>query len=393
MDIVNIFQLLVLTLVIVAAINLIRYFSQDGSFADLWDRWGRGIAHSIKNMDYSSQREPNGKAGREIMMKLSKWIAGLIILFILVLSFGLVNVHPTEVAVEINKIAGKVNPIPKGVGYHFYNRWITDMVIYKVAARAYPSDTLASEEAKKYSLELKTNDGQNVEIDLTIIYALASKDVPLLHQQIGGNYEDQILLPQIRSEARLAIGSYSAEEIYQGKVRDEMQQAIKQKLVDVLARYPAIAIHDALIRHFAFSPEFERAIEQKKLAAQQIEINKNKAFAQEEEAKRQEAEARGMKLKALQEAEGRAQSAKIEADAARYKLEQEAAGNLAIFKANAEGQQLLANALGGGQNVVALKFAEKISEKLRIYGYPVGQQSTSIMDVSGMFGEMFKKGD
>ena len=105
------------------------------------------------------------------------------------------------------------------------------------------------------------------------------------------------------------------------------------------------------------------------------------------------AEARGMKLKALQEAEGRAQSAKIEADAARYKLEQEAAGNLAIFKANAEGQQLLANALGGGQNVVALKFAEKISEKLRIYGYPVGQQSTSIMDVSGMFGEMFKKGD
>ena len=323
-------------------------------------------------------------------MKIPGMVVALAVILLLVVSFGWVNVHPTEVAVEINKVAGKVNETPKSVGYHFYNRWITDMVIYKVAARAFPSDTLASEEAKKYSLELKTNDGQNVQVDLTIIYALDPNNVPLLHQQVGVNYEDQILLPQIRSEARLAIGSYSAEEIYQGKVRNEMQDAIKQKLNEVIAKYPALKIHDALIRHFSFSPDFERAIEQKKLAAQQVEINKNKALAQEEEAKRQEAEARGMKLKAVQEAEGRAQSAKIEADAEKYKLEQEAAGKLAVYKAEAEGKRLLSDALGGGQNVVALKFAENIPDKLRIYGYPVGQQSTSIMDVSGLFGEMFK---
>lgn len=323
-------------------------------------------------------------------MRLFGFLAFAGVLIFGVVSFGWVNVHPTEVAVEINKIAGKINETPMGVGYHFYNRWITDMVIYKVAARAYPSDTLASEEAKKYTLELKTNDGQNVEVDLTIIYALDSNAVPLLHQQIGSNYEDQILLPQIRSEARLAIGSFSAEEIYQGKVRDTMQQAIRQKLVDALSKYSAIQIHDALIRSFQFSPDFQRAIEQKKLAGQQVEINRNRALAQEEEAKRQEAEARGGKLKAIQEAEGRAQSAKIEADANRYKLEQEAAGDLARFKANAEGQKLLADAVGGGQNVVALKFAENISDKLQIYGYPVGQQTTSIMDVSGVFGPMFK---
>ncbi len=330
------------------------------------------------------------KMGGNMKMRLFGFLAFVGILVFGVVSFGWVNVHPTEVAVEVNKIAGKINDKPLGVGYHFYNRWITDMVIYKVAARAYPSDTLASEEAKKYTLELKTNDGQNVEVDLTIIYALDAQSVPLLHQQIGSNYEDQILLPQIRSEARLAIGSFSAEEIYQGKVRDTMQQAIRQKLIDALVKYPALHIHDALIRSFQFSPDFQRAIEQKKLAGQQVEINKNRALAQEEEAKRQEAEARGGKLKAIQEAEGRAQSAKIEADAHRYKLEQEAAGDLARFKANAEGQKLLADAVGGGQNVVALKFAENISDKLQIYGYPVGQQTTSIMDVSGVFGSMFK---
>ncbi len=383
-------RLFLLAVILAVGFNLIKFFMANENsrqfLFELWYRWFRGFNEWLKNTDYS-------KIKKEIKMKFSGALVALIALLILIVSFGWVNVHPTEVAVEINKIAGKVSETPKGVGYHFYNRWITDMVIYKVAARAFPPDTMASEEAKKYSLELKTNDGQNVQVDLTIIYALESKNVPLLHQQIGTNYEDQIILPQIRSEARLAIGSYSAEEIYQGKVRDEMQQAIKQKLVGVLVKYPAILIHDALIRHFSFSPEYERAIEQKTLASQQVEINKNKALAQEEEAKRQEAEARGMKLKTLQEAEGRAQSAKIEADAEKYRLEQEAAGKLAVYKAEAEGKRLLSDALGGGQNVVALKFAENISDKLRIYGYPVGQQSTSIMDVSGMFGEMFKKKD
>ena len=364
-----------------ALINLIQYFSRRPQLLrELWYHLS-GVTGNFNKP----------KLWEVVKMRLFGALAFFLIVLFVIVSFGWVNVHPTEVAVEINKVAGKVNEAPRGVGYHFYNRWVTDMVIYKVSARSYPSDTLASEEAKKYTLELKTNDGQNVEVDLTIIYALDPKNVPLLHQQVGSNYEDQILLPQIRSEARLAIGSYSAEEIYQGKVRDEMQQAIKEKLSGVLAKYPALKMHDALIRHFSFSPDFERAIEQKKLAAQQVEINKNRALAQEEEAKRQEAEARGGKLKAIQEAEGRAQSAKIEADANRYKLEQEAAGNLARLKANAEGQKLLADAVGGGQNVVALKFAENISDKLQIYGYPVGQQSTSIMDVSGVFGQMFKE--
>jgi regulator of protease activity HflC (stomatin/prohibitin superfamily) len=314
------------------------------------------------------------------------------ILVVVAVSFGWVNVHPTQVAVEINKLVGKVSESPKGVGYHFYNRWITDMVIYKVAARAYPPDTYEEQRGDKtYTLQLKTNDGQNVNVDLTIVYALAANEVPKLHQEIGTNYEDQVLLPQIRSEARLAIGKYSAEQIYQGQVRDEIQETIRDKLAKSLAKYPAIRIHDALIRHFGFSLEFERAIEQKKLAAQQVEINKNRALAQQEEAKRQEAEALGMKLQAVQAAEGRAQAAKIEADAERYKLEQEAAGNLAKYKAEAEGKRLLAEALGGGQNVVAMRFAEQIAPKLQLYAYPVGDQSTSIMDVSGIFQGMLPK--
>lgn len=318
----------------------------------------------------------------------------LIILVLVFMPLGIITVQPNEVAVEVDKVGHKVIEIPQGVGYHLYNRWTTDMIPYTVSARSYPSDTAANENNKEYTMDLKTNDGQNISVDLTIIYALIVNEVPHLHAQIGSHYEDQILLPQIRSEARLVIGNYSAEEIYNGKVRDLIQQAIKDRLTKVLAKYPAIQVQDALMRHFSFSPQFEQAIEAKKLAAQQVEIFKNQALAQEEKAKQQEAEARGGKLQAVQEAEGRAESAKIEADANRYKLEQEAAGNLAKNKADAEGKRLQAEALGGGSNVVALEFAKNIPPTMQTFGIPMSGNNSSIMDISGVFGKMFsKKGD
>lgn len=320
-------------------------------------------------------------------------IAVLVGLVIMLTTFRFINVDPTEVAVEVDKAAGKVNPEPLGVGYHFYNGWLTDMVVYKVSARSYPSDTETSENSKEYTLTLKTNDGQNVDVDLTIIYSLNAKDVPVLHQQIGPGYEDQIILPQIRSEARIAIGNYTAEDLYTGKVRDEIQQQLKSRLASVLSKYPAIQIQDALMRHFSFSQAFEAQIERTKIAAQQVEINRNAALAQEQTAKQQEAQAEGAKLQAIQTAEGEAQAVKINADAKRYALEQEAAGNLAKYKAEAEGKKLAAEALGGGQYVVALKFAENIAPDLKIYGVPIGQSSNSIMDMSGVFKGMFAQQD
>jgi len=316
---------------------------------------------------------------------------GAVVLMFFLFTFGWINVKPTEVAVQVNKIAGTVSPTPLGVGYHFFNRFKTDLVTYKVSARAFPGDVSKSEREKDYTLELKTNDGQNIDVDLTVIYGLKSNEVPALHQKIGQNYEEQILLPQIRSEARLVIGGYSAEDIYQGKVRENIQKSIKDRLANTVSEYPAIQIHDALLRHFAFSKQFEGAIEAKKMAAQSVEINKNKAAAQEQEALRQKAEATGYKFKAVQEAEGRAEAKKVEADAERYKLEAEAAGSLAKYKAEAEGKRLSAEALGGGQNVVNLAFAEKIAPTLKVWGIPVGNNNTTLMDASGIFGKMLKE--
>lgn len=341
-----------------------------------------------------------------------KYLIGIvvaIVLFALLFPLGIVNIGTTEVGVKVDKFANKVEFEPLGLGYHFYNRWASAVDTYVVSMRAFPGDVKGSEEGKEYTMELKTSDGQNVNVDMTLQVALRAKEVPLLHQRIGRNYENEVLLPQMRSEARLAFGAYTAEEIYQGKVREEIQKLVLSKLVTSFSKtnddgtlvYPAIQVSDVLVRHLAFSTPFEQAIEQKKLAAQQVEVNKQLALAQEEKAKQVEAEARGQKLKAIQEGEAKGQAAeseakgkaaaiKIQADADQYKLEAEAKGNLARYKAEAEGKRLSAEALAGkgGDNVVALEFAKGISPTLQTYSIPSGASFTSISGglVEGMKG-------
>jgi regulator of protease activity HflC (stomatin/prohibitin superfamily) len=314
-------------------------------------------------------------------------------IFIFFLTFGWVNVQPTEVAVQVNKIGHSVSPEPLGVGYRTFNRWSTDMVVYHIGAQSYPRDSMGTDQHQnEWNMSLKTKDGQGVDVDFTVIFSLNAKDVPALHQQVGQDFETQILLPQIRSEARIAIGQYSAEDMYDGKIRDTIQGAIKEKLSAALSKYPAINIQSALMRDFRFqNPEFQKAIEQKKLAAQTVEVNKNLALASAEMAKKMEQDALGEKLKAIQKAEGEAQAKKVNADGERYKLEQEAAGKLAGYKADAEGKKLAAEALGGGQFVVALKFAESLPPTFRTFVVPVGQNTTSLFDINGLTKGLFSK--
>ena len=338
----------------------------------------------------------------EIVETSMKYLIGIVVgVFLLVLLFPMrwVDLESTEGGVAVQKWANKVEPEPLGMGLHFYNNWMTSVESYIVSMRAFPANVKDSEESEKYTMELKTADGQNVNVDMTLQVSLRMKELPALHQWIGPNYENEVLLPQMRSEARLAFGAYAAEEIYQGKVREKIQQEVLAKLqasfdkrdADGTLVYPAIQVTDVLVRHLAFSPDFEKAIEQKKLASQQVEINKQLALAQEEKAKQVEAEAKGQKLKAVQEAEGKGQSAEAEAkgkaaavrlgaDAEQYRLEAEAKGNLAKYTAEAEGKRLSAAALAGdgGQNVVAMEWARNIPPTMQTYAYPAGANVTVV---------------
>jgi len=144
-------------------------------------------------------------------------IGVLLLLGLFLQPVGCVNIKETDAGVKTKKLAGKVETDPCPLGWNFYNRWTDSIETYKVSARSFPGNVNESEKADTYTMELKTADGQNVMVDMTIIYSLRAKEVPLLHQRVGRHFEEEIILPQLRSEARLAFGGYAAEDIYQGK--------------------------------------------------------------------------------------------------------------------------------------------------------------------------------
>ncbi|MBU1625969.1 hypothetical protein KKB18_01225 [bacterium] len=285
-----------------------------------------------------------------------------------------------------------VEPKPFDTGFRVVIPLAQQVDIYSIQARKYEMTKIPEEGEKKGKddIEFKTIDGQIVYVDVTIIYSLIKDLVPQLHQNVGPDYLNQTLRPTARSTIRNYLGMYTAENIYSGEIRMKVQDQILESLNKSL-NVIGINIASVLIRSFDFADAFEKKIEEKAIAAQEIEINKNNVKAAEELAKKMEAEARGKRLAVVQEAEGYAEKKKLEADADRYEQEQKAKGMLAMALADAEGKGKLADALGGGENVVKLEFARSIPDKLQIWGIPTGQESSSFMDLSGIFKNMLSQ--
>jgi len=314
----------------------------------------------------------------------------LLLLLIISISAGCVKIEPGKVGVLTNNIVKRgVYPKPLDTGFRIVIPIAQEVEIYNIRARKYEMTKRVEEGEKKGKddIEFKTIDGQIAFCDVTIIFSLIKDSVPHLHQVVGKDYINQKLRPTTRSTIRNFLGMYKAEDIYSGVVRLKVQNDIMNSLNKNLNGI-GIRVDSVLIRNFEFSKAFEDKIAEKALAAQEVEINKKKVMAAQELAKKMEAEARGKRLAVVQEAEGAAEKKRLEADALRYEQEQRAKGILAIALAEAEGKARLAEALGGGKNVVMLEFANNIPDKLQIWGIPTGDKSVSFMDLSGIFKNM-----
>ena len=114
-----------------------------------------------------------------------------------------------------------------------------------------------------------TADGQLVKLDLTVRYRADPDNVWRLHQRIGEDYVNKAIRPLTRCVARMVVAQYAVTDVYSEK-RQEIQTKIEDELRERLAEEDII-LDDFLVRHVMFSAEFERAIEAKQAAIQEVE--------------------------------------------------------------------------------------------------------------------------
>ena len=167
----------------------------------------------------------------------------------------------------------------KNQGFHFIAPW-NEKYIYNVRIQ---EDLSIMEVLSKNGLTIKT--------ELSYRYKPVDDKVGYVHDDLGINYHDNIIIPEIRSVTREVIGEYLPEELYSTKrevIEDEIYERTKITLLEKNLLLDAV-----LIRDVTLPKTLQDAIENK-LKQEQISLEYDFKLVQaEKEAQKQIIEAEG----------------------------------------------------------------------------------------------------
>lgn len=225
-------------------------------------------------------------------------------------------------------------------------------------------------------LLFKTIDGNDIGLDVIIAYRIDPAKAPHILQHVAKDnvtLREKIVRTVARSKPRDIFGELKTEEFYVAAKREAKAQSAKDVLQEILGPM-GIIVERVLTKDYRFNPEYQKAIEDKKVADQRVEKNRSAQHAAFEEYKRKLEEAKGEVNKLVANVDGEFRRAKIEADAYFEKQSLLAQATRAEGIAEAEGIRKMNKALTGtgGEALVKLRIAEALQDK-KIILLPVSE--------------------
>ena len=185
-------------------------------------------------------------------------VVGIIALIILIAVFPIVIVGAGQRGVIFNNFSGVENRI-LDEGLHFKIPFVQSVTT--VSVRTQKTDIKA---------EAASKDLQTVNTDIVVNWRLDSSQVNTVYQQIGDQsvVADRIIIPAVNEVVKAATAQKTASEVL-GR-RAELKTDVDTLLTERLKKFNII-LEDVSIVNVSFSPEFNRAIEQKQVAQQEAE--------------------------------------------------------------------------------------------------------------------------
>lgn len=126
-----------------------------------------------------------------------------------------------------------------------------------------------------------------------------------LYQKVGLDFADKVIDPAFNDFVKEVVPNYPITEIL--PKREEIRKRAMAKLGDNLARYHVI-VDDIYFANIRFTPEYEKAIEAKQVAQQQVETQRQILAQREIEAQQKVATAKGEAESILVVAQGQAKA-------------------------------------------------------------------------------------
>ena len=184
-----------------------------------------------------------------------------------ILSGSMIRVIPAGyVGVAFNLFGGVEKRI-LDEGVNFLIPFVESVTVYDARKISYNFSDNYDKSIVGPSIKCQTNDGQNVSIDVTVIAHINKEKAWNLHQSIGRDYGERLIVPQTRSIFRNIVAKYPIDTVYTsgrtGLARDA-EDSLKQSFLK-----SGLQLDELLIRAIGFSPSFAEAVERKQIALQE----------------------------------------------------------------------------------------------------------------------------
>jgi regulator of protease activity HflC (stomatin/prohibitin superfamily) len=305
------------------------------------------------------------------------------------------RVSGTEVGIKVNNVTGDITVIAES-GTNIYNGLLNSFHLLDMTVQRLEmvSESGRGQRSGRDDLRIKTVDGSDVFLDLTINYQLRRDMVEAVVTTSGleDAYKYKWVRDYSRSVCRNVFGEMTTEEFYDASVRNVKAQKSMEEL-NVLLKPYGIEISSVIAEKFSFHKEYEERIRAKKLADQEVEeqiskanaARQNQIFREVEATKKKEVviasytgemekmivEATANAERDIRQAEAYVIDTQLGADATFYQRDKNA--QAILVKAQAEGEALTAMAQAyagvGGVNLVKRAYADKIGS-MKLSGQP-----------------------
>lgn len=306
---------------------------------------------------------------RQNYSKLGLWITILLIMAgsLTVLSTGIVFIRPEERGVVFSSLAPKgYREQALGPGIHWIAPLAEYVILYPISRQTYTMTTSADANMSQIgsnhmnadgdSILARTRDGQEVSLDISVIYAINPEEVVDLHIKWQTRYTDEMVRPTARSIVRDAASQYATDEIVSAR-RGELEEQIRETLAAKLKQNNLVLV-DFFLRDIRFSQAYAAAIEQKQITEQQAIQAKN-----------------SIEQKKL-EADLARQAAKDQAEATIIAAEAAAKARLLEAQAEADANKLMVESVGGPQAFIQYLYIQKIPAGIKTIIVPENTQFT-----------------
>jgi prohibitin 2 len=188
-----------------------------------------------------------------------------------VLTNSVYTVEAGHIALKYNRLSG-VGSSMNREGLHFRLPWFERPIFFDVRARPHTMTSLTG-----------SRDLQMVNISLRALYKPNSERLPEIYRAIGPDYDEKVLPSIINEVLKSVVAQYNGKELL--LQRDLVSRMIRERLVERAQDFH-ILLDDVAITHLSFSPEYEKAVEQKQVALQQAERARYLVLKAQEEKKR-----------------------------------------------------------------------------------------------------------